>query len=377
MEAQAWLCALPLPVPLNLGAISYKTRDYVVLRLTTSDGYTGHAVGYTRGTPLLEASKVVCEHLADLPTAPEAAHTALRKRLAPGWGAFARAASLVDIALWDIRAQRQGRPLAATLGARTADAPLMAVAGYFSDTRSVDELVEETIRFVEDGYTTLKLILPGHDRRADLHLLDTMRAAHPDRIAIAVDFHGAFDSVSDALGYCEDIHRRGVRFIEDPFPSLDWHNVADFASQSPSPVASGEDLVNLTGFDDLLGAGVQYLRVDVTASGGYTTALAALQAAEQRSARVAPHVWPHFHAPLVAASPSVAMIEVIPDHVGADPLWRLLSEPAPIHAGTWLTPTEPGLALPLDMEAVAHHSVDSWSSSARPAAAPIPTGGVS
>jgi L-alanine-DL-glutamate epimerase-like enolase superfamily enzyme len=282
---------------------------------------------------------------------------------------------LVDIALWDIHAQRQGLPLTAVLGSGTADAPLMAVAGYFSDNRTVAELVEETQRFVDDGYTTLKLILPGHDHRADLHLLDTMRAAHPDHISIAVDFHGAFDSVPDAMSYCEDIHQRGVRFIEDPFPSLDWHNVADFTSRSPTPVASGEDLVNLTGFDDLLGAGVRYLRVDVTASGGYTTGLAALQAAERHSAHVAPHVWPHFHAPLAAASSSVATIEVIPDHVGADPLWHLLSEPAPIHGGTWLTPTAPGLALPLDMDAVSFHAVDSWSSPNHLDPAPVTAGG--
>lgn len=375
VEARAWLCALPLPQPLHLGAISYTTRDYVVLKLTSADGHDGYAVGYSRGTPLLEAAKTVCSHLGGEIASPRVTMAMLHKRLAPGWAAFARAAALVDIALWDIEARRQHRPLTAVLGGATNVVPLMAVAGYFSDSRSVTELVDETRRFVDDGYTTLKLILQGKNQQADYQLFDAVRAAHPDDIAIAVDFHGAFDTVNTAIGYCTGLHERGVRFIEDPFPSLEWHRVAEFVARSPSPVASGEDLVTLTGIEDLLDAGVEYLRLDVTATGGYTTGLAAIAAAERTSAHIAPHVWPHFHAPLAAASNSIAMIEVIPDHVGADPLWSLLSEAAPIHDGAWLTPTQPGLGLPLDLGAVEFHSVDAWSSRLRAGAGSAPVGG--
>lgn len=362
VSARAWLCALPLPQPLNLGAISYRTRDYVVLELTSAADLVGYAMGYTRFTPLLEAAKTVCAHLAGQPADPAAIQASLAKCLAPGWSAFARAASLVDIALWDITAQRRGLPLAALLGANAPVTPLMAVAGYFSDTRSVAEVVAETQRFVDDGYTTLKLILQGKDRDADYRLLDAVRAAHPGDIAIAVDFHGAFGSVDDAMAYCTELPARGVRFVEDPFPSRDWHDVADFTRRSTTPVASGEDLVSLTGLADLLDSGIAYLRLDVTATGGYTTGIAALRATEKHHAQLAPHVWPHFHAPLAAASTAMATLEVIPDYVGADPLWTLLSEPAPIYNGTWRTPERPGLGLPLDLDAVSFHAADAWSS---------------
>ncbi|ANZ28556.1 hypothetical protein A4U64_27145 (plasmid) [Rhodococcus sp. WB1] len=360
VEAQAWLCPLPMPQTLVLGAISYTTRDYVVLRLTSDDGFTGYAVGYTRGTPLLEALQTICRHLTGLPGHPTVVSRALHKQLAPGWGSFARAASLVDIALWDIEAQRLGTPLATVLGGNSTDVPLMAVAGYFSDTRSVDEVVDETRRFVDDGYTTLKLILHGHDRAVDLDLYDRVRAAHPETIAVAVDFHGAFDSPLQAVEHCAGLRERDVRFVEDPFPSAQWRQVAEFAQRSGLPVASGEDLPGPSGYEDLLAGGVSYLRVDVTASGGYTAGIAAVTAAEHWSAHIAPHVWPHFHAPLAAASTSVAVVEVIPDYVGAEPLWALLTEKAPIVDGHWKTPTEPGLALPLDLDAVSHYASAQW-----------------
>jgi L-alanine-DL-glutamate epimerase-like enolase superfamily enzyme len=352
------LCPLPLTHPLRLGAVSYRTRDYVVLRLTTEDGLVGQAVGYTRSTPLFAATRMLCDQLGQLPPDPEAAHHALVRRFAPGWASLVRAASLIDIALWDLRAQRAGVTLAQALGSEPRPLPMMAVAGYFSDQRPAEDLLAEMDRFVSDGFSTLKLILPGADAAADRRLLERVRAQTPDDVAIAVDFHGAFDSVEAGIKHCRELHELGILFIEDPFPSIDWHRVAEFAHASPTPVAAGEDLIRLTGFEDLLRNGVQFLRADATASGGYTVAIQAVDLARSLQARVAPHVWPHVHAHLAACAPEGTAVEVVPSYVGAEPLWSLLADPAPIADGRWHIPSTPGLGMTLDVDAVRAHASD-------------------
>lgn len=369
IRAETWLCPMPLAQTLRLGAISYHSRDYVVVRLTTEDGLSGHAIGYTRSTPLFAATYMLCQHLAELPTDPEAVHDTLTKRFAPGWASLVRAASLLDIALWDLRAKRDGLTVAESLGFEPRPLPLMAVAGYFSDQRSIDELLEEMKRFVIEGYSTLKLILPGGDAAADRRFLERVREQTPEEVAIAVDFHGAFDSVESGLDYCHYLGDLGIRFIEDPFPSADWHRVAQFAGASSVPVAAGEDLTSLTSLLDLLNNGVRFLRADVTASGGYTVLSKAVnRAISSPHAAVAPHVWPHVHAHLATGCPTGTPVEVIPDYVGADPVWSLLNEPAPIANGHWHLPLTPGMGMPLDFDAVRAHASEysTWK--------PAPTG---
>jgi len=142
VTVEAWSCSLAMASELRLGAIRYRTRDYVIVRLTNAEGVQGVAAGYSRTTPLLAAVRTLSDHFKDLD--PNSAIQVLRKRFAPGWGAMVRAASLIDIALTDIRARQLEQPLAQLFGSRPAQVPLMAVAGYFLDQRGPAAIVDET-----------------------------------------------------------------------------------------------------------------------------------------------------------------------------------------------------------------------------------------
>lgn len=360
VETEAWLCRLPLKWPVRLGAICYTTRDYVVLKLTTDSGIVGWAIGYTRGTPLLESTRILAGSLpSSVPTPPDL-QDEWRSQFAPGWSALVRAAALFDICLWDIAAKAQGRPLGDLWDGRTSAPPLMAVAGYFSGDRGVDAVVEEAVRFAEDGYSMIKVMVPGLDPRADEKLVGTIRDALPSRCAMAVDLHGMFQTLDEAVTYSAWLNSCGLSFIEDPFPSAQWREVAAFQSRSSVPVASGEDLVGLGDFLDLMEAGIPILRVDATASGGFTTALRVLRAVSDGGVRIIPHVWPHFHVHLAACSAQVSFLEVIPDYVGSDPMWHLLTDGPHVRAGAWNTGDRPGTGLDIDVDSVAHHAAGHW-----------------
>jgi len=118
---------------------------------------------------------------------------------------------------------------------------------------------------------------------------------------------------------------------------------------------------------DLTANGVGYLRADATASGGYSVVREAARRARTDGVRLAPHVWPHVHAHLTAGAAEDTPVEVIPDYVGADPLWTLLADPAPLKEGRWHLPERAGLGLGLDLDAVQGHSCDrsTWALSAQ------------
>ncbi|WP_150954609.1 mandelate racemase/muconate lactonizing enzyme family protein [Microbacterium testaceum] len=344
---EAWQCSLPMPYELHLGAITYRTRDYVLLRLTTASGVVGSATGYTRGTPLMAAlSSLASDVTAMEDISPAAVHSVLRRRYAPGWGAMARAGSLIDVALWDIAAQMDGVPLGQALGGADHDVSLMAVAGYFLDHRGVGPILDEVAEFVDQGYRTIKLIVPGHDLATDMKFVaDVVDRLNP-QVGLGIDFHGAFTTVDEAVAYGSAFRDFDLDFIEDPFPSYEIGAVTAAAKRLTTPVASGEDLMSATSYDLLVADGVRVVRADVSASGGYTEVLAASQRARAAGARVAPHVWPHLHFPLALAAAD--LVEVIPHTTGADPIDQVLYEPFPIKDGRWKTQVDPGLYLPID-----------------------------
>jgi L-alanine-DL-glutamate epimerase-like enolase superfamily enzyme len=359
VRIEAWDCAVPMCQPVRLGAIVYDARGYVVLRVTCDDGLCGHAIGYSRGTPLLEAVSRLGPFVGPLDVAePAVVQATLSRMLLPGWAQMVRAVSLLDIALWDIRAQAERLPLHRLLGAERDDAALMAVAGYYPDVRSDDELIDEAVGFDAEGMG-IKLILGGHDYVRDERVARRMREALPGGAQVGVDFHAPWRDVAEAARYCEPMAELDLRFIEDPFPGYEWRAMRDLAARLPTPIAGGEDVIGLSALLDLL-EGVRFLRLDATASGGITTALDAIAAAEERGAAVVPHVFPYVHAVLCAARPAVANAEVIPASVGADPIDQLMTEPDPILGGRWILDEKPGLTLPLDWAAVERLAVASF-----------------
>ncbi len=360
VRVEGWLCRLPLRWPVRLGTIVYPSRDYAVIRVTCDDGLVGRAVGYTRGTALLESLRTLCDRASTLDAAhPTGLQTALRAAYLPGWAQFIRAASLLDIALWDVVAQAAGQPLHRMMGAERDDVPLMAVAGYFADQRSDDELIAEAVGFAEAGMAGVKLILPGRDAEHDEQLTGRIAAKLPAETFLAVDFHAPWQDIDSAARHCEPLARLGLRFIEDPFPATEWRALGELARRLDVPLAAGEDMPSAAGFRDLLES-VRFLRLDATSSGGISTMLKVAGLVREHGATAVPHVFPYVHAPLCAALDVVSNAEYIPAPVGSDPIDRLLAEPAPCADGRWVLSDRPGLDLPLDWDAVARASVNSF-----------------
>jgi D-arabinonate dehydratase len=348
-SASAWRCPIRLPYTLTLGRARSTVREYVILRLDSDDGGSGVAVGYTRGTPLLEAAEILCGALdPEIGWRPEDQQADLRARFGPGWGALVRAASLIDIALSDLQAN-PGDP--ATSGpAPSPPSQIMAVAGYFADQRPMAEICSEASRLVEEGASIVKVMVPGLEPSADRALFSEIAAVIGGRARLGVDLHGSCESVESALRAGEAFAALGAEFLEDPFPGHPLRDLSLYARSSPLPLAVGEDLIDESLVLELAELAA-YVRLDATASGGYTFARRALGMIENTDARALPHVFPATHARLTEISNAIEAIEVIPSYIGADPLDVLLLDPA----GSLLEP------LSFDWRAVESHAAARWS----------------
>lgn len=347
------VCALPMPRPVRLGATVYREREYVALRIRTNDGLVGNALGHSRNVPIAAA----LERLAPALIGRDALRRAeivgsLRAVNVNGRAALVRALSLVDIALWDVLAQRAELPLWRLLGGARERVPLLAAAGYSADAQ------EELRRLADAGFRCLKVHL---EPAATAEVERLQRAAGAP---LAVDFHMAFSSLPAALAACRPLDELGLAFIEDPFPPERWRLTAELAARLRTPLAAGEDALGLEGLRDLLDA-VAILRVDATASGGIGTALDAVALAGASGRGVITHAFHDLHGDLGGGLPPIDLVETIPDS-GANPVGRLLVRRHRVEGGELVLGEEPGHGLALDWEAVRAHARDLRTITERP-----------
>ncbi|MBL4574718.1 MAG: hypothetical protein JKY51_01290 [Opitutaceae bacterium] len=234
------------------------------------------------------------------------------------------------------------------MGGSKTEISLAAVAGYFPETRSNESLETEIKGLVDEGYGMIKMRLPGTDPLDDARLIKRLiKAASGARLN--VDAHWMWSDLNTARYACNLLDDLGLDFIEDPFPPNLWRLTAELRNNLNTPLAAGEDVTSLAGFQDLLEA-VDILRVDATASGGITGALAAINLAEASGRTVLPHVFLPLHSHIVAASPVTTFAEFTTDPL-VDPYARLLQKPVNVADGKMIMDDEPGNGWQVDWEA--------------------------
>ena len=341
-------CPIELPQAIRFGEIEMRARDYVVLRIRTDAGIEGYSVSYARGSPLLEAIAILARKVLNQDALLHRKIVqSLQQNYIPAQAAFIRAISAIDIALWDIAAKTAELPLYRHLGGSTKEISLAAVAGYFPETRSEDDLEDEIKGLVDEGYGLIKMCLPGDDPLDDARLMKRLvKASKGSRLA--VDAHWMWRDLNPAQYACSLLDELGLAFIEDPFPPNQWRLTGELRSTLNTPLAAGEDVTSMEGFQDLLES-VDILRVDATASGGVSGALAAISLAEDGGRTVLPHVFAPLHSHIVAASSVATFAEFTTDPL-VDPYARLLTKPLKVAGGKMVMDEEPGNGWPVDWD---------------------------
>ena len=280
-------------------------RNFVTLRITTSDGVVGLGDATLNGRELAVAS-YLRDHVAQLLTGRDPA------RIEDTWqylyrGAYWRrgpvtmaAIAAVDVALWDIKAQLAGMPLYELLGGASR---IGCRAYAHAIGRDIPELLDSIRAHLEEGYRAVRVqaAVPGAEatygvsangstyepaRGGDAPAEVTWDPAAYMRFAPRL-FGAVRDECGPELPLLHDVHHRltppegaslarslepfDLYWLEDVTPAEDQSALRFVRDNTTTPLAVGETFNSIWDCRDIIeGRLVDYIRTSVTHAGGIT-----------------------------------------------------------------------------------------------------------
>lgn len=252
---------------------------------------------------------------------------------ARGAGAEARAASALDLALWDLKGKLLGSPVYDLIGGqfRHRVRAYNTCAGYryirkatqqqsanwgigeagahgegaepYEDLEAfltrADELAASLL---EQGITAMKiwpfdtyaeqssgLFISQSDMKKGLEPIRRIRAAHGERMDVMIEFHSLWN-LTCALQIAQALEEYKPFWVEDPIRMSSMAALRTYASRTRIPVCASEMLSGVAEFRELIGSGAAgVVMLDLSWCGGLTEALRIASLAEDALLPVTPH----------------------------------------------------------------------------------------
>jgi L-alanine-DL-glutamate epimerase-like enolase superfamily enzyme len=364
-----WACRMELAVPISFGDHVISSREYAAVRLTTADGIISDAVGLTRKAPVdLAVSDVLGPILLGRDSLDlVGARTAMRRgtRALGMDGIVARAASLLELCLWDSHSQRLGAPLWQLLGGVPRTLPVQVVEGYPLPGERLPAFADRIRDRVEQGFTAVKLEVASEPSpaAAGRKLAFVRQEAGPE-VQLIADMAYFWDSPDEAVAAVGGWHDARLTWLEDPMPRDRASAMADLRARSGIPIGAGDESTRPAELAALLdNHAVDVLRIDLTTLGDLSAAEQLAGAAHARGIKVSPHVHPEIHRHIALAWPGIDRVEAFPLDRPFDLLHELIEAPmmADVSAGHVPPPSGPGLGMSLNLQAVRRTSLRSGS----------------
>jgi L-alanine-DL-glutamate epimerase-like enolase superfamily enzyme len=244
-----------------------------------------------------------------------------------GSGVETRAASAIDIALWDVFGQATGQPIFQLLGGRCHDRMrtyntcagadynskkvqrrliekgATRVRGRYDDQIAFVECPDELAQsLVDEGYTAMKIwpfdaaaqatdgqFVSAAQMKQGLEAFEKIRLAVGDRIEVMCEFHSMWNTTS-ALAIARELRQYRPFWAEDPIKMDSVQALADYRRHAGIPVCGSETLATQNAFRDLLAAdALDIVMLDLSWCGGLTEARKIASLAEAYQKPIAPH----------------------------------------------------------------------------------------
>lgn len=243
-----------------------------------------------------------------------------------------RAASAVDLALWDLMGKRHGIPVHEALGgaSRSEIRTYNTCAGYAYNSGTAKGVAagrrdigagdvaagpyDDQIAFMRDagalaesllaeGYTAMKIwpldiqaaalggqMITLSELKAGLEPFRKIRAAVGDRIEVMAELHSLWSSQA-AIRICQGLEDLGIFWAEDPIAKMgDFQALADLRRQTRVPICGSETLGGAVSYRQMLEAGaVDFVMLDLAWCGGLTEGRKIAALAEAFAKPLAPH----------------------------------------------------------------------------------------
>ena len=336
---------------------SFVSQETPIVTITDSDGATGTGYSYTIGTGGSSVMRLLIDHLAPRLIGQEA------ERIEAIWhdlefathattiGAIsALALAAIDTALWDLRARKQGLPLWVLAGGASDRRPLYTTEGGWLHIETA-ALVEDALAAKAKGFRGSKIKIGRPHVSEDFARLSAVRAAVGDGFEIMTDCNQGF-RLDEAIRRADRLRELDLAWIEEPLPADDIDGHVRLSASTATPIAVGESLYSIRHFREYMARGAcSIVQVDVARIGGITPWLKVAHAAEAFDMPVCPHFLMELHVSLACAVPNGKYVEYIPQ------LDTLTTKGMTVEAGMAVAPSEPGIGIAWDWDAVVAGSI--------------------
>lgn len=165
----------------------------------------------------------------------------------------------LDLIMLEIMAKRENKPLHRFLGAQKDWAA--AYKGGGSLLSDDEELTADMVRYVEEGYKTVKFKVGsdwGKNMERDAARMEKVRTAVGPDIQIAVDGNQVWN-VEEALKFAEMIRPYNPAWYEEPVHSHDMNAIKELREKVNMKIGYGESMRNYFAFETYAEKGVDHL----------------------------------------------------------------------------------------------------------------------
>jgi len=351
-QIKAFEVNIPMPEPLELGAISVTHREYSIVRIEDIDGYVGTAFGLSRNAPIAQTIlKTIAPLWKDqlLSTHQSFYNYAIKANEPLGTnGIFWRALSLCDCALYDLLARRENVPLYRYLGGESKTIPTVLVGGYPLAGETPDSLHKQMNALTSYQPAGVKIGSSGNYEK-DTARLRACRDTLPEAIPLMIDMYW---QVSDAQALLQEAHKwteLNMGWIEDPVAFDDFEAMCLLSDNLDYPVAMGDEQSGIRHFKRIIKQGnIDIIRLDATVCGGVRAFITICKMAEEHNVPVSSHIFHHLHSNLATALPNVRWIETFPYDSNLDPIHKLWKDDLDWLEGSLVVSERPGIGISWD-----------------------------
>ena len=219
-----------------------------------------------------------------------------------GHGERSVAVGVLDMAIWDAVAKVEEKPLYRLLAERynggKADGKVFvyAAGGYYYPGKDLEALRDEMKRYLDLGYTVVKLKIGGESLADDVKRIEAVIQLVGSGEKLAVDANGRFD-LKTALEYARALAPYQLFWYEEAGDPLDFELQSVLARHYEGALATGENLFSMQDARNLVRYGGMrpdrdWLQFDCALSYGlveYLRTLAMLKAHGWSARRCIPH----------------------------------------------------------------------------------------
>jgi L-alanine-DL-glutamate epimerase-like enolase superfamily enzyme len=226
----------------------------------------------------------------------------MRNEKPGGHGERTVAVGAIDMALWDLVAKVEEKPLYRVLAERfnngksESKVSVYAAGGYYYPGKDVSALQDEIRGYLDQGYDTVKMKIGGAPLEEDLKRIEAVEKIVGASSKIAVDANGRFE-VDDAVKWGHALAPYRLKWYEEPVDPLDYAGLSEVAQSYEPALATGENLFSLRDSRNLILFGGMrsdrdFLQMDPALSYGLVEYLRILEMLEEQGwsrTRCIPH----------------------------------------------------------------------------------------